>query len=89
MLVVSDVVFRRVPNTFLPQPPSLPPAALAPSSAFDTFLLAAPLPPTFPPAPPPPTRASLAPSILLGDGLVLLGAVLYAASNVWQVPCVR
>jgi len=89
VLVVSDVVFRRVPNTFLPQPPSLPPTALVPSSAFNTFLLAAPLPPTFPPAPPPPSRASLAPSILLGDGLVLLGAVLYAASNVWQEHQVR
>jgi len=85
VLVVSDVVLRRGPNTFLPQPPSLPPAA-APSA----FLPAAALPPTLPPASPPPLySASLAPSILLGDGLVLLGAVLYAASNVWQEHQVR
>ena len=85
VLVVSDAVFRtRHSADALPQSPSLPPAA-APSA----FALVASLPPALPPAPPPLAGASLAPStrlVLLGDGLVLLGAVLYAASNVWQVP---
>lgn len=83
VLVVSDALLR--PRNELPPSPPPPPEPLASAST----LLATALAPSLPPAPPPPERSALGAAVLLGDGLVLMGAVLYAASNVWQEHQVR